>query len=201
MGIRGKFPGSDLTLSANTHREHTRPIAMEKPVRRQWRSWETFEGITREKGRRVRLSSSRYGAHLFPLSSPPFSPSFPTSAIALGCLVSLLYGRMATENTRRKGTGRGWAVNGGGQRAQTERISPLVRDLQNFSFLSARALVASPRFAVQSIGYENSRNMREYRLPTIAVLAGVPCGNARDTHYIPILQRVDLNANPMYFTV
>lgn len=36
-GIRRKFPGSDLAF---TNAEHTRSIAMEKPVREQWRSWE-----------------------------------------------------------------------------------------------------------------------------------------------------------------
>lgn len=75
----------------------------------------TFEGITREKGYSVSLSRA---TTLFPLSS--LSPFCSFSSIALGWSVSLLHGRMATENTRRRG-----------QRAQTERISPLVRDLQN----------------------------------------------------------------------
>lgn len=110
----------------------------------------TSEGITREKGHSVSLPRVHGALFLRLLAARTPSP--------LGWLVSLLHGRMTTENTRRKG-----------QRAQTERISPLVRDLQNFPYLSSRALVALRRGENRSA--MKTRAICEYRLCTIAVSA------------------------------
>lgn len=83
------------------------------------------------------------------LSSRPFARSF---SIAHGWLVSLLHGRMATENTRRRG-----------HRAQTERISPLVRDLRGI-FLSVGSELVAGFASRQNRSAMKTRTICEYQL-------------------------------------
>lgn len=116
----------------------------------------TFEGITREKGHSPSLLFAL--ARLSSCASVPVPvPSSPSRSLGRYHYFTV-----------------GWLPkirDEGGRRAQTERISPLVRDLQNFSFLSRYAL-QSLRFAVKSIGYENSCNMRAPRAVSAAFFHG-----------------------------
>lgn len=141
----------------------------------------TFEGITREKGYSVSLSRA---TTLFPLSS--LSPFCSFSSIALGWSVSLLHGRMATENTRRRG-----------QRAQTERISPLVRDLQNLSLRATRFASRWNRSAMKT------RTICEYQLHTITISTFF-CGSTRcmfESQYAILFIDVELKTwHTFYFS-